>query len=384
MNKHSDNIRLLLVDDEEGFRAALARRLAKRGFNLLQASDGAQCLDILGENSVDVVVLDVKMPGISGIDTLRAIKQAFKKIQVILLTGNVAIADGVEGIKAGAFDYLTKPVEIDHLINKIRQAFAMSHLEEEKQKQVEYRAKIEKKMIDTDRLVSLGILSTGVAHEINNPLAIINESAGFMKQVIDTDEMSKFGQKDALIMGIEKIEKSIKRARKITHQLLGHVKKSGSQFTKVNLKTLVSEILGLLKKEIKDKQISIHWEIQNDKIIIWSDPYQIRQVLINLLNNAVHALKQNGLISISFHEIKNDVILEIKDNGVGIPKDNLRKIFDPFFSTKSFDEGSGLGLFVVHKIIDGLDGEIEVTSEVGKGTCFSIKFPKKLEKIIRE
>ena len=384
MNKHSDNIRLLLVDDEEGFRAAIARRLAKRGLNSLQASDGAQCLDILGENLMDVVVLDVKMPGISGIDTLRAIKQTFKKIQVILLTGNVAIADGVEGIKAGAFDYLTKPVEIDHLINKIRQAFAMSRLEEEKQKQVEYRAKLEKKMIDTDRLVSLGILSTGVAHEINNPLAIINESAGFMKQVIDTDEMSKFGQKDALIMGIEKIEKSVKRARKITHQLLGHVKKSGSQFTKVNLRTLVSEILGLLKKEIKDKQISIHWEIQNDKIIIWSDPYQIRQVLINLLNNAVHALKQNGLISISFHEIKNDVILEIKDNGVGIPKDNLRKIFDPFFSTKSFNEGSGLGLFVVHKIIDGLDGEIEVTSEIDKGTCFRIKLPKKLDKIVRE
>lgn len=382
--RYNENIRLLIVDDEEGFRAAIARRLAKRGLNSLQASDGSQCLDILGKNLMDVVVLDVKMPGISGIDTLKAIKQAYEKTQVILLTGNVAISDGVEGIKAGAFDYLTKPIEIDHLANKISQAFEMSHLEQEKQKQVEYRAKLEKKMIDTDRLVSLGILSTGVAHEINNPLAIISESAGFMKQVITAPEMSKFDQKDALLLGIEKIENSIKRARKITHQLLGHVKKSGSQFTKVNLKTLVHEILGLLKKEIKDKQININWETQNDKIMIWSDPYQIRQVLINLLNNAVHALAKNGFISISFYEIKNDIILEIKDNGVGIPKDNLRKIFDPFFSTKAFDEGSGLGLFVVHKIIDGLDGKIEVTSEVGKGTCFRIKLPKKLEKTVRE
>ena len=382
--RYNDNIRLLIVDDEEGFRAAIARRLAKRGLNSLQASDGAQCLDILGKNPMDVVVLDVKMPGISGIDTLKAIKQAYEKTQVILLTGNVAIFDGIEGIKAGAFDYLTKPIEIDHLANKISQAFEMSHLEQEKQKQVEYREKLEKKMIDTDRLVSLGILSTGVAHEINNPLAIINESAGFMKQVITAPEMSRFEQKDALLLGIEKIENSIKRARKITHQLLGHVKKSGSQFTKVNLKTLVHEILGLLKKEIKDKQININWETQNDKIMIWSDPYQIRQVLINLLNNAVHALAKNGFISISFHEIKNDIILEIKDNGVGIPKDNLRKIFDPFFSTKAFDEGSGLGLFVVHKIIDGLDGKIEVTSEVGKGTCFRIKLPKKFEKTVRE
>ena len=382
MNKCcNDNIRLLLVDDEEGFRAAISRRLAKRGLKSLQASDGKECLNILKKETVDVVVLDVKMPGISGIDTLRTIKHLFEKIQVILLTGNAAVADGVEGIKAGAFDYLTKPVEIDHLVNKIHHAFAMSRLEEEKQKEVEYRTKLEKKMIDTDRLVSLGILSTGVAHEINNPLAIINESAGFIKQIINTSDMSVSGQKDALMMGIEKIEKSIKRARKITHQLLGHVKKSGSQYSKVNFKTLVYEILGLLKKEIAEKQITINRGIENDKILIWSDPYKIRQVLINLLNNAVHALKKNGVISIIFHELKNDVTLEIKDNGVGIHKDNLRKIFDPFFSTKSFDEGSGLGLFVVHKIIDGLGGEIEVTSEVGKGTCFKIKLPKKLEKI---
>jgi two-component system, NtrC family, sensor kinase len=382
--RYNDNIRLLLVDDEEGFRAAIARRLAKRGLISVQASNGGECLNILEKMPMDVVVLDVKMPGITGIDTLKEIKQAYEKTQVILLTGNAAISDGVEGIKAGAFDYLTKPVEIDHLSNKIQQAFEMGQLELEKQKALRYREKLEKKMIDTDRLVSLGILSTGVAHEINNPLAIINESAGFMKQVITAPEMSKFDQKDALLLGIEKIENSIKRARKITHQLLGHVKKSGSQFSKVNLKTLVYEILGLLKKEIKDKQISINWETQNDKIMIWSDPYQIRQVLINLLNNAVHALAKNGFISISFHEIKNDIILEIKDNGAGIPKDNLKKIFDPFFSTKSFNEGSGLGLFVVHKIIDGLDGAIEVTSEAGRGTCCRIKLPKKLEKTVRE
>ena len=374
-----DKIRLLLVDDEEAFRATIARRLNKRGMKILHSSDGEECLEILAKNPVDVVVLDVKMPGLSGIETLKIIKQTYKTIPVILLTGNVAVSDGIEGIKSGAFDYLTKPVELDHLKNKIQQAFEMSRLELEAQKELEYRAKLEKKMIDTDRLVSLGILSTGIAHEINNPLAIINESAGFIKQVLSTAEISKFDQKDALMMGIEKIEKSIKRARKITHQLLGHVKKSGSQFSKVNLKPLVYEILGLLKKDIKDKQIKINWEIENDKILIWSDPYQIRQVLINLLNNAVQALKENGLITISSHETKNAVILKIKDNGVGIPEDNLRKIFDPFFSTKSFDEGSGLGLFVVHKIIEGLNGEIEVTSEIGKGTCFSIKLPKELE-----
>ncbi len=371
-----DKIRLLLVDDEDGFRNIIAKRLAKRGMKPVQASRGEECLDILEKKVMDVVVLDVKMPGISGIDTLKVIKQKYKKIQVILLTGNVAVADGIEGIKSGAFDYLTKPIEIDHLVNKIKQAFEIICLEQEKQKEREYRAKLEKKMIDTERLVSLGTMSTGIAHEINNPLAIINESAGFMKYVLGSPEMADIPRRDALLMGIEKIEKSIKRASLITYQLLGYVKKQNSLLSRVNIISLLHETFDLLKKDIKDKQININWEIDDKKNIVWSDPYQIRQVLMNLLSNAVHALKENGAIILSTREIDDDIILEIKDNGVGIPKENLGKIFDPFFTTKSFDEGTGLGLFVVHKILSGLNGGIDVTSTVGKGTCFQIRLPK--------
>jgi len=377
MDKLSDGkIRLLLVDDEDGFRSAMARRLGKRGMKPIQASHGQECLDILEKESMDVVVLDVKMPGISGIDTLKVIKKKYEKIQVILLTGNIAVSDGIEGIKSGAFDYLTKPVEIDHLANKINQAFEIIQREKDKQKELEYRAKLEKKMIDTERLVSLGTMSTGIAHEINNPLAIINESVGFMKYILNTPEMLKIKRIDALMMGIEKIEKSVQRARKITHQLLGHVKKQESQFSEVNVKELLEETLGLLKKELEYKQIKIYWEIDEKKNLIWSDPYQVRQVLVNLLNNAIHAIKENGSITLSTYGIGDDIVLKITDTGVGIPKENLGKIFDPFFSTKPFDEGTGLGLFVVHKIISGLAGTIDVTSTMGKGTCFQIKLPK--------
>lgn len=119
----NEKIRLLLVDDEVEFRETVAKRLGKRGIEAIQADSGESCMAILEEKSVDVVVLDVKMPGMDGIATLKAIKQAFKKIQVILLTGNAAVSDGVEGIRAGAYDYLAKPVDIDHLTNKIKQAF---------------------------------------------------------------------------------------------------------------------------------------------------------------------------------------------------------------------------------------------------------------------
>jgi signal transduction histidine kinase len=379
MTTHTgDKIRLLLVDDEEGFRAAIARRLGKRGMMPAQASSGEACLELLGKSSMDVVVLDVRMPGMNGIETLKAIKKHHKNTQVILLTGNVAVSDGIEGIKSGAFDYLTKPVEIDHLFNKINQAFEMIQMGEEKRQQLEYRDKLEKKMVDTERLAALGTLSTGIAHEINNPLAIINESAGFIKQVLEAPDMERLPRHGDLLMALGKIETSIKRAGRITHQLLGHVKKQGPRFTRTDMTLLVLETLALLKGEMKEKQVNIFWKTRRKEYMLISDPYQIRQILVNLITNAIHALSPDGTVTLSIHETPAFTVLGIEDNGVGIPQDHLGKIFDPFFTTKSFDQGTGLGLFVVKKIITGLNGEIDVESRPGKGTAFMIKLPRNL------
>lgn len=377
MNKLDETRDLLLVDDEDGFRQTMIKRLGKRGFTPLQAANGEDCLDILRTTPVGVVVLDVRMPGISGIETLKAIKQLDDTTQVILLTGNVAVSDGIEGIKSGAFDYLTKPVEIDHLVNKINQAFELIRLEKEKIQDLEYSAKLEKKMIDTERLVSLGTMSTGIAHEINNPLAIINESAGYMKALIQSQDMPVIPQKEALLKGIDKIEKSIKRARKITHQLLGHVKRQASEVLKVDPGALVNETLGLLKKDLQEKNIQVVWKGDRKKKSLYTDPYQIRQVLMNLLTNAVHAMVKNGTLTLSIHETDGNVLLEIKDDGSGIAKEHIGKIFDPFFTTKSFEQGTGLGLFVVHKILSNLNGRIDVDSTLGRGTLFTVTLPKK-------
>ena len=127
MNK-ADNtkcspIRLLLVDDEDEFRQTVAKRLARRGMVAEQAADGAECLSLLAQKIIDVVVLDVKMPGLSGIEVLRQIADKYPKTEVILLTGHATASDGVEGIKCGAFDYLTKPIELEHLFNKICQCY---------------------------------------------------------------------------------------------------------------------------------------------------------------------------------------------------------------------------------------------------------------------
>ncbi len=369
---NANNIRVLLVDDEKDFRQTIAKRLTKRGISTEQAGTGEESLEILAKKPVDVVVLDVKMPGMGGIETLHKIKEKYLKTEIILLTGHAATSDGVEGIKLGAFDYLTKPIELEHLVGKIKQAFDKIQHEEEKVKDSKFRANMEQQMIATERLASLGTLSAGVAHEINNPLAIINESAGWMRLVLKREEMSDIPSRQDLEMALGKIEKGVDRARKITHQMLETVRKNDSVSAEVNISELVDEALELVGKQIKDNDIEIIRKFDTS-LNIWSDPYQLRQVLINLLTNAIHAVGTGGKITIILKTTDTEIILTIRDSGQGIPKENLEKIFEPFFSTKNPGEGTGLGLFVTRNIIDKLGGKIYVKSQVGHGTEFSIK-----------
>jgi len=371
-------MRLLLVDDEDDFRQTLAKRLTKKGLPPEQAENGKKALSILSKKEMDVVVLDVKMPGMNGIEVLHHIKKKYPKTEVIFLTGHAATQDGVEGIKTGAFDYLSKPIEFEHLFGKIKQAYAKIKREKEKLREAEFRKKMEQKMATTERLASLGTLAAGVAHEINNPLAIINESAGWLKVILSKEEMAQMPRKQDFAKALNRIEKGVGRARRITHQLLGFAQKDDSVLAEVNLMELVDEAVQLVKREAANKEIEIVVpQTAPDIDTIWSEPYKLRQVLINLLTNAIHATDSGGRVSITLEALNGEVSLTVRDNGQGIPKENLAKIFEPFFSTKSPGEGTGLGLFVTRGIIiDKLGGTIEVKSQFGRGTSFCIKLPK--------
>ena len=376
-------ISVLLVDDEDPYRQTLARRLERRNMAVHQAGSGEACLSILSGTDVDVVVLDMKMPGLSGMDTLGELKRYHLDTAVIFLTGNAAVTDGVAGIKAGAFDYLAKPVEIDHLAGKIRQAKQMKDLEAARQEDAEFRRRLEKRMIHTQRLASLGTMSTGIAHEINNPLAVIKESAGFMRHVLETGEA--FTDKDLVFLGLEKIEKSIDRARRITHQLLGYVRKQGGALTRTDVVALVDDTIALMYPGLASKAVEVTAELDPEAGTLTTDPFQVRQVLINLLENALDAVPDTcGKICVRSGKKEGMLCLSIEDNGHGMAPDVADRIFDPFYTTKSGDLGTGLGLFVVHRIVENLKGTIEVTSTPGKGTCFTICFPESEPSDFRE
>ena len=368
--------KVLLVDDEADFRSPLAKRLSRRGLAVEQAGGGREALNILKREAIDVVILDVKMPEMDGLTTLALIKADHPMTEVILLTGQVSTRDGVDGIMGGAFDYLSKPVELEHLFGKIRQAYDKIQRTEEKAREAEFRAKMEQRMSAAERLASLGTLATGVAHEINNPLAIISEAAGWLKSRLIKEESMPGVLKDNFDLALGKIESSVDRAKRITHQLLSFARQTDSMVKEFDLGELAAEVIELTKETAAEAQANVDIALETDQTRIWSDPYQLRQVLINLVTNGLQAVNLGGRIILTISADGSQTVITVKDNGPGIPKENLERIFEPFFSTKPPGKGTGLGLSVSRGLVEKLGGRIEVESQLGNGAAFRVSLPR--------
>jgi len=226
--------------------------------------------------------------------------------------------------------------------------------------------KTEERLILTERLSSLGELTAGVAHELRNPLAGIKINTQILlrkKNLSETERKILKGTEE----GIEKIQK-------IVDDMLHFAKPKEAHFKLEEINEVVEKSLAILQTKFKKNNIFTLFEGTQGLPKIWIDIHQIQQVLINLMLNSIQAMEKGGTLSIrTFLEKDNGVGVEIKDTGIGIPKSNLKKIFDPFFSTKS--EGTGLGLSISLKILEHHGATIDVESEEGKGSVFTIHFP---------
>ena len=225
------------------------------------------------------------------------------------------------------------------------------------------------------KLSSIGRLAAGVAHEINNPLAIINEKAGLINDIIQYTP--DFAQKEKFSALVGAILQSVSRCRTITHRLLGFAKRMEVEVETLDLNDLIEEVLGFMEKEALYRNIDIGLELAKDLPKIDSDRGQLQQVLLNILNNAMAAVEDEGRIVIATWEKDADTVaVSIQDDGCGMSEETVRHIFEPFFTTKR-EHGTGLGLSITYGIVKKLGGDIEVKSKEHEGTTFKIFLPKK-------
>jgi len=245
-------------------------------------------------------------------------------------------------------------------------------------KDISHRKALMAQILQSERMAAVGRLASGVAHEINNPLAIISEITGFLGELVE-DESEDQGTEllRELKEALPKIHTQIKRGRDITHRLLQFARKTEMSIEHADVNTVLNEILPFLEKECRLAGITIHRDCQGDLPKIALDETQLQEILMNLTRNAIHALtgKGGGNIWIQAHEEKGKVVISVKDDGPGIDDAVRDRLFDPFASTKSIKQGTGLGLAICYAIVKRCDGEIRVFTEPDGGACFKVFLP---------
>jgi len=276
---------------------------------------------------------------------------------IVAFTGSLGF--GVAGIFLAALTFVTT--------RKLLQKLAASD------KQASF---LDEKLVQSQKLASIGELSAGIGHEINNPLAIISQETEWMQHLV-----KRIGEGDS--KGITELQDSLKevlhqvdRCREITQNLLDFARRKEPVYQEVNVNKLIDDLSRLVEKEAVLHHIEIRRDFQKDLPLVHTDAPSLRQVVLNLLTNATHAVQKDGQIRIATKSSQNgSVDIIVADTGCGIPKDHLTKIFDPFFTTKPEGKGTGLGLSICHGIVDKLGGRISVSSEVGKGATFVVTLP---------
>ena len=239
---------------------------------------------------------------------------------------------------------------------------------------------LDERLLQSQKLAAIGELSAGIAHEINNPLAIIRQEAEWMQHLLKKLAGGDGKAAEELQGSVQQIVQQVDRCTEITRNLLDFARKRDPVIQAVEVNRIIENMTMLVEKEARHNNITIVRHYDEALPPIYSDAPQLRQVILNFLTNATQAIGKDGVVTITTRLSPDDAVdIVISDTGCGIPADNLSKIFDPFFTTKPPGQGTGLGLSICHGIILRLGGRIAVESIVGQGTEFTITLPRSRE-----
>jgi signal transduction histidine kinase len=380
---------ILIVDDEKINLDLTARVFRNRGFKVLTAANAPEALALVKGNKPEIVVLDYMMPEMNGFSALKEIRQRFPATYVIILTGRGSERIAVELMKAGASDYIVKPFLNQDLVERVEKVLKMREieirnrellverdilvreiaswnreLEERVREKTTELQRVQGEIIQAEKMSTLGYLSAGMAHEIRNPLNSIGLYVQLVKGSPDETERLEC---------LEKIEQEIKRIDGILRKLMDAVKRPRFHLRQVSICEVIDSAIELFSSRMEMHRVRLEREYRREPPPIQADPTELEQIFTNLFVNSIEEMADGGVLGVVLDQEGSTIVIRVSDTGKGIPRENISRVFDPFFTTKN--SGTGLGLSVVLRIVRTYNGKIEVESEEGKGTVFSVFLP---------
>lgn len=357
---------VLVVDDEESMRDSCTQILTKDGFEAATAENGYVGLEKIKETKPDLVLIDLKMPGISGMEVLEKTRELDPGVISVVITGYATVESAVEAMKRGAYDFLPKPFTPEELRIIIRRGLERRRLALETE-----ALRREKKLIEENFI-------TMVSHQLRSPLVAILQYFEVILSGITGDVPAKQREmisraKDRLERLLNLINDWLDMARIDSGQLV-------DKFKPLSLKTMIHKLVELMKPLAQKDGISLEFGPCSENDLVQGDEQTLEQVFSNIIANAIRYNRPGGRVLITIKENKDFIAADIQDTGIGIGREHLPLIFDQFYRVSRSEsqkvKGTGLGLSIAKKIVDAHGGSIQVESELGKGSTFTVFLPK--------
>jgi C4-dicarboxylate-specific signal transduction histidine kinase len=371
--------RILVVDDDPRNRRLLDAMLRPEGYAVLEAESGERTLELVAQGAADLILLDVMMPGLDGVETLRRIRARSgpeRLLPVIFVTALGDRDSRIRGKTVGADDYLAKPIDASELLARVRNlldAKAYHDLREKQRALLEHELeRRQAALVRAERLATLGTLAGGVGHELNNICAVY---LGTLHFVQENAAAGKPPEPDDLVQLLRVGE----HLRVHAEHLLSLGRPGPDHAESVDLRDVVTSTVGMLKTTGRAKYVEIEAELPSAPVQVTINRTRIEQVVINLVGNAIDAAhgRDNPRVRIVIAQPDGDGFLQcrVEDNGTGIAQDQLELIFEPYYTTKPPGRGTGLGLVVVKQIVESYGGRLHVHSVLGEGSSFAFDLP---------
>jgi signal transduction histidine kinase len=367
--------KILLVDDEEDIREVVHLSLADMGYQVLEAEDGDEALRIFQKVQPPIVLTDIKMPNMDGIELLQKIKRENPETEVIMITGHGDMDLAIKSLKYEATDFITKPINVNVLEIAMQRACDRIIT---RQQLKEYTESLERLIREKtklqDHLSSLGLMISSISHGIKGLLTGLDGGMYILEQGFAK------GNQGEITDGWEVVKQMIERIRKMVLDILFYAKERDMRWERIDALSFAEEVAKVVEPKIRSAGIEFEksFDLKIGEFEI--NAGYVHSALLNILDNAADACsrdksKQKHKITFEVKQDKGHIIFDIADNGIGMDDETSEKIFTPFFSLKG-EKGTGLGLFISNKIIQQHGGEIIVKSKLGQGTRFSVKIPK--------
>ena len=371
--------KILVIDDEIGPRESL-RMLLKPDYNVQTADCVEAGLKLLKEKQPDTIVMDIRMPGMTGIEGLRKIREIDPHLSVIMLTGFGALETAKEAVRLGANDYISKPFDAGEMREVIGRNVERTRVQRASDNAAaeikELNARLLKQLAQKERLASLGQASAEFVHDLGNPLTIVWGYVQLLAKKLERSEGGTVGEKSASIKELDIIEQNVRLCRELLTMWQSYGSVEASPPRPVSVSGILREVIKGANAVAAQNGLEIQANICDDECMLMGDAIQINRAIQNVIVNAIQASSEKkGPVQIECTRKEFYVDIRVEDGGSGIDPAQMSKIFDPYFTTKQSKSGTGLGLYITKKVVEDHSGSIKVDSTPGIGTVFTIRLP---------